>query len=116
MVDDDSTWLLSASSSQIVVLVLLVVVVVVRPFTSTQSFGLVATSTSILKSTNLPNRSTTMDFEGQKLSELIFHILIIACGAVGWIIGFFQQDFTIAFQAWLVGLVLSVVVRRTRQQ
>lgn len=51
-----------------------------------------------------------MDFEGQKLAEIIFHILIIAFGAVGWVIGYFQQDFTVVFQAWLVGLVLSVIV------
>ena len=53
----------------------------------------------------------TMDFEGQKLAELIFHILIILCGAVGWVIGYIQQDFTIVFKCWLVGLVLSVLVR-----
>ena len=52
-----------------------------------------------------------MDFEGQKLAELIFHILIILCGAVGWVIGYIQQDFTIVFKCWLVGLVLSVLVR-----
>ena len=52
-----------------------------------------------------------MDFEGQKLAELIFHILIIAFGAVGWVFGYFEQDFTIVFQFWLVGLVLSVIVR-----
>ena len=51
-----------------------------------------------------------MDFEGQKLAEIIFHILIISFGAVGWVIGYFQQDFTVVFQAWLVGLVLSVIV------
>lgn len=51
-----------------------------------------------------------MDFEGQKLAEIIFHILIISFGAIGWIIGYFQQNFTIVFQAWLVGLVLSVIV------
>lgn len=52
-----------------------------------------------------------MDFEGQKLAEIIFHILIISFGAIGWVIGYFQQDFTVVFQCWLVGLVLSVIVR-----
>jgi hypothetical protein len=52
-----------------------------------------------------------VDYEGQKLSELIFYVVIIAFGSVGWIIGYFQQDFTIVFQAWLVGVVLSVIVR-----
>lgn len=57
-----------------------------------------------------------MDFEGQKLAELIFHILIIAFGAVGWVIGYIQQDFTVVFQAWLVGLVLSIIVRYFKLQ
>jgi Microsomal signal peptidase 12 kDa subunit (SPC12) len=52
-----------------------------------------------------------VDFEGQKLAELIFYVVIIAFGGVGWVVGFLQQDFTIVFQAWLVGVVLSVIVR-----
>lgn len=51
-----------------------------------------------------------MDYEGQRLSELIFYWIILSFGSVGWIIGYFQQDFTIVFQAWLVGVVLSVIV------
>jgi hypothetical protein len=53
-----------------------------------------------------------MDYEGQRLAELLFYWIILAFGAVGWVIGFFQQDFTIVFQCWLVGVVISVVVRR----
>lgn len=52
-----------------------------------------------------------MDYEGQRLAELIFYWIILTFGSVGWIIGYFQQDFTVVFQAWLVGVVLSVVVR-----
>lgn len=51
-----------------------------------------------------------MDYQGQKLAELIFHWIILSCGAIGWIIGYFQQDFTVVFQAWLVGVVISVIV------
>jgi Microsomal signal peptidase 12 kDa subunit (SPC12) len=52
-----------------------------------------------------------MDYEGQKLAELIFYWIILAFGGVGWVIGYIQQDFTIVFQVWLVGVVLSVIVR-----
>lgn len=51
-----------------------------------------------------------VDFEGQKLAEQIFYFLIISFGGVGWVIGYIQQDFTVVFQAWLVGVVLSVIV------
>ena len=52
-----------------------------------------------------------VDYEGQKLGELIFHVLIISFGSVGWVIGYIKQDFTICVQAWLVGVVLSIIVR-----
>jgi hypothetical protein len=52
----------------------------------------------------------TMDFEGQKLAELLFYYIILCFGAVGWVYGYLQQDFTYVFQAWLVGLVISVIV------
>ena len=51
-----------------------------------------------------------MDYEGQRLAELLFYWIILSFGAVGWIIGYFQQDFFIVFKAWLVGVVISVVV------
>jgi hypothetical protein len=50
-----------------------------------------------------------MDYEGQKLSELLFYWIICSFGAVGWVIGYIHQDFIIVFYAWLVGVVLSVV-------
>ena len=53
-----------------------------------------------------------MDYEGQKLAEILFYIIICSFGAVGWVIGYIQQDFTVVFQAWLVGVVLSVIVRQ----
>jgi hypothetical protein len=52
----------------------------------------------------------TMDYEGQKLSELLFHIIILAFGGVGWIFGYFAQDFSYVFYAWAAGTAISVVV------
>lgn len=52
-----------------------------------------------------------MDYEGQKLAELLFYWIILSFGAVGWVIGYVQQDFLVVFYAWLVGVVLSVIVR-----
>ena len=56
-----------------------------------------------------------MDYEGQRLSEIIFHVIIILFGSVGWVIGFYREDFMIVFQVWLVGVVLSVLVRLHRR-
>ena len=52
-----------------------------------------------------------MDYEGQKLSELLFHWIILSFGAVGWIVGYFYQDFSYVFYSWSVGTLISVVVR-----
>ena len=51
-----------------------------------------------------------MDYEGQKLSELLFHCLILSFGGVGWIVGYLRQDFSYVFYAWTVGVALSVLV------
>ena len=51
-----------------------------------------------------------MDYEGQRLAELLFYWIILSFGVVGWVIGFFKQDFTVVFHCWLVGVVISVVV------
>ena len=56
----------------------------------------------------------TMDYEGQKLAELIFYWIFLSFGAVGWTIGYIRQDFTVVFQVWLAALVLSVIVSRHR--
>jgi len=54
-----------------------------------------------------------VDFEGQRLAENIFYFLILTFGGVGWVMGYLRQDFTVVFQAWLVGVVLSVIVSST---
>ena len=58
---------------------------------------------------------SNMDFEGQRLSELIFYWIVLAFGGVGWVIGYMKQDFTPVFQAWLVGVVLSIVVSKLKR-
>lgn len=57
-----------------------------------------------------------MDYEGQKLSELLFHIIILAFGGVGWIFGYFAQDFSYVFYAWAAGTAISVVVSFWRRE
>jgi len=52
-----------------------------------------------------------MDYKGQELSENLFFWIIIIFGAVGWVYGYLQQDFTYVFYAWCVGMVISIVVR-----
>lgn len=51
-----------------------------------------------------------MDYKGQALAENLFYWIILCFGAVGWVIGYVQQDFAVVFYAWLVGVVLSVIV------
>jgi signal peptidase complex subunit 1 len=51
-----------------------------------------------------------MDYEGQKLAEILFYWIILSFGAVGWVIGYIQQDFVVVFYAWLVGVTLSVII------
>jgi Microsomal signal peptidase 12 kDa subunit (SPC12) len=51
-----------------------------------------------------------MDYKGQELAELLFYWIILAFGAVGWVIGYIHQDFFIVFQFWFVGVAISVVV------
>jgi signal peptidase complex subunit 1 len=51
-----------------------------------------------------------MDYEGQKLCENLFYWIIIIFGAIGWVYGYFEQDFVYVFYAWSVGMVISLVV------
>jgi len=51
-----------------------------------------------------------MDYEGQKLAELLFYWIICSFGGVGWVFGYIHQDFTMVFYVWLVGVVLSVLI------
>ncbi len=51
-----------------------------------------------------------MDYEGQKLCENLFYYIILIFGAIGWVYGYIQQDFTYVFYAWSVGMIISVIV------
>jgi len=51
-----------------------------------------------------------MDYRGQKLSEYIYSILTILFGAIAWLIGYYKQDFSIAFHGWAVGLIISLLL------
>lgn len=50
------------------------------------------------------------DFHGQKLSEYLYYYIIIICGAIGWIAGYFKESFLLTFYGWCVGVVLSLIV------
>jgi hypothetical protein len=51
-----------------------------------------------------------MDYEGQRLAEILYHLIICSFGAVGWVIGYINQDFYHTFYVWLVAVVISVIV------
>jgi len=51
-----------------------------------------------------------MDYKGQELAEFLFSWIIIAFGAVGWVVGYFHQDFSYTFYAWLAGVVLACIL------
>ncbi|KAH3760451.1 signal peptidase complex subunit 1 [Pelomyxa schiedti] len=53
---------------------------------------------------------TEMDFKGQEQAEFIFKIILISFGVVGWLAGFFQQDFRLTIFVVLVGLAVSLLV------
>lgn len=71
---------------------------------------LIVTTYGVEEALNAREKEETMDYEGQKLAEHIFYWIILSFGIVGWVIGYVQQDFTVVFQAWLAGVVLSVIV------
>ena len=57
-----------------------------------------------------PTITTKMDYEGQKLSEILFYYIIILFGVIGWIYGYFLQDFTYVFYSWGVGVGISILL------
>lgn len=50
------------------------------------------------------------DFKGQKWSERVYHVIIIAPSFVGFIHGYFAQDFYITFLYWLAATVTAMVI------
>ncbi|KAK3881673.1 hypothetical protein Pcinc_013893 [Petrolisthes cinctipes] len=54
--------------------------------------------------------SVHMDFEGQKLAERLFQIIVVAFGAVGWLYGYYVQDFFMTVLTLGAGFVLASLV------
>ena len=51
-----------------------------------------------------------MDYEGQKLAENLYFYLNIIAGIIGWIIGYFQEDFSYAGYAVGIAQLICLVV------
>merc|ERR1712119_182801 len=54
--------------------------------------------------------SVHMDFEGQKLAERLFQIIVVTFGAVGWLYGYYVQDFFMTVLTLGAGFVLGCLV------
>ncbi|KAG7171726.1 signal peptidase complex subunit 1-like [Homarus americanus] len=54
--------------------------------------------------------SVHMDFEGQKLAERLFQIIVVTFGAVGWLYGYYVQDFFMTVLTLGAGFVLACLV------
>ena len=52
-----------------------------------------------------------MDFKGQYYCERLFQILVVIFGAIGFVVGYLQQDFRITFYFLATGGGISAVVR-----
>lgn len=51
-----------------------------------------------------------MDYRGQKLAEYIYSIIVIAIGAIAWIVGYVNGDFSQTVYGWAIGLGISLLV------
>ncbi|ETS75664.1 hypothetical protein PFICI_12608 [Pestalotiopsis fici W106-1] len=51
-----------------------------------------------------------IDFEGQKLAELLATVLLSAVGAISFIVGFITQNITLALKIGLAGTALTFLV------
>ena len=57
------------------------------------------------------SRALAMDFKGQYYCERLFQILVVIFGAIGFVVGYLQQDFRITFYFLATGGGISAVVR-----
>ncbi|CAM9623930.1 unnamed protein product [Chrysoparadoxa australica] len=48
-----------------------------------------------------------MDYKGQKLAEQLYFYIIIICGAIGWVVGYAEQDFLYTLYACGAGVLIS---------
>ena len=51
-----------------------------------------------------------VDYQGQRLSENIYNVIIVLFGICGWIYGYMEEDFKVAIKVWAVGTVLALLV------
>jgi signal peptidase complex subunit 1 len=51
-----------------------------------------------------------MDFEGQKLAEKYFHIVVTAFGVIGFIVGFFMKSFQVTVMIIGAGTLLAGLI------
>ena len=51
-----------------------------------------------------------MDFKGQFYCERFFQILVVLFGLVGFVVGYFQQDFRLTFYFLATGGGISAVI------
>ncbi|KFX99709.1 hypothetical protein O988_00839 [Pseudogymnoascus sp. VKM F-3808] len=51
-----------------------------------------------------------IDFEGQRLAELLATVLLAVAGAIAFVVGFVRQDITLALYVGLAGTALAFVV------
>uniref|UniRef100_A0A6U3TG41 Signal peptidase complex subunit 1 n=1 Tax=Octactis speculum TaxID=3111310 RepID=A0A6U3TG41_9STRA len=51
-----------------------------------------------------------MDYDGQRLAEMMYYWITIAFGAFGWIWGYVEKDFKFTMYSWGVGVAISVVL------
>lgn len=49
-----------------------------------------------------------VDFLGQKTSEYLYYAICLTFGVVGWLIGYFYENFGISVRIWGFGLVSAV--------
>ncbi|KAF2351073.1 Microsomal signal peptidase 12kDa subunit [Trinorchestia longiramus] len=54
--------------------------------------------------------SDYMDYEGQRLAERIFQVIIVLFGSVGWLYGYYVQDFKMTVMALGAGFALAFLV------
>jgi len=55
-------------------------------------------------------RFLSQDYKGQKLSEILYQLIILVFSLLSFIAGYQTQSFSNAFYGWLAGTVLAAVV------
>lgn len=54
--------------------------------------------------------SDYMDYEGQRLAERIFQVIVVLFGSIGWLYGYYVQDFKMTILALGAGFALATLV------